>query len=247
MDRGTDTLKSVLNDSVKQIDLRQTRRGCMQECLGCEAVNEFKYFTGDRDQVAHSLADADFCGRFCCPLTYPFTTKVTDVEGSPNELITVDRPFVCCPSGPCKCCCYQEATFSSGGEKLGSAVETCYCFVPKIKVLDADDQEKYILRPPTCCGGMCVNICAEGNPCGQKGCCKSSFRFYPADQEDINGDAPYIGKVLKRPKSLMTEVFTDADSFLLDFPEGSTAAEKGILLGSSLFLNTLFYEGGGEA
>jgi hypothetical protein len=92
---------------------------------------------------------------------------------------------------------------------------------------------------------MCVNICAEGNPCG-KGCCKISYRIFPSDQSDTNGDAPYLGQILKKPKSIAMELFTDADAFQVDFPKDATAAQKGVLIGTSIFLNALFFEGGEE-
>ena len=86
---------------------------------------------------------------------------------------------------------------------------------------------------------------AEGNPCG-KGCCKQSFRIYPHDQEKTDGDAPYLGVILKKPKSFATAVFTDADAFVVDFPKDASADQKGILMGTSIVLNAVFYEGGGD-
>lgn len=239
MDRGSEALKSQL-DGVKKMDIRQTRRGCLQELLGCEAKNEFKYYI-DGTEVANSLDDADCCLRFCCNPIYPFETSVKELNTG-AEILHIDRPFKC-GVGNCKCCCYQEATFSSGGQEIGKIKETCWYCIPTFEVLDHNEAPVYKLRPPTCCGGLCVNICAEGNPCG-KGCCKVSFRVYPADQENTNGDAPFIGKVLKQPKSIATELFTDADAFLVDFPDDATAAQKGILMGTTLFLNINFFEGG---
>jgi hypothetical protein len=148
---------------------------------------------------------------------------------SQAEIVTVDRPFRCA-SGSCKCCCYQEATFSSGGAELGRAKEvsistpelfasvlenhltmphsslflqTCWFCVPSLKVFDHTGNQLYLVHPPTCCGGCCVNCCAEGNPCG-KGCCKESFRIFPADAGNTNGDAPYLGMIMKKPKSFGT-------------------------------------------
>lgn len=116
--------------------------------------------------------------------------------------------------------------------------------VPRFTVTDHDDQPLYKMHQPTCCGGMCVNCCAEGNPCSSKGCCKESFRFYDANQAETDGDAEYLGSILKKPKSLMTEVFTDADAFEVKFPADATPAQKGIFIGATLFLNALFFEGG---
>lgn len=119
------------------------------------------------------------------------------------------------------------------------------CSVPRFMIYDGESKPLYKLHSPTCCGGMCVNCCAEGNPCG-KGCCKVSFRVYDADQSDTEGDAPYLGQILKKPKSLRTELFTDADAFIVSFPESATAAQKGIMIGTSIFLNAIFFEESGQ-
>jgi len=116
------------------------------------------------------------------------------------------------------------------------------CSVPSFKVYDGEDKQIFLIHQPTCLGGCCVNCCAEGNPCG-KGCCKVSFRVYPAEQSDTNGDAPYLGQILKKPKSFGTEVFTDANAFTIDFPKDASTDQKGILMGSAIFINSLFFEG----
>ena len=164
------------------------------------------------------------------------TVKENNTEA---ELLTVERPFAW-PACACKCCCYQQATITSGGQELGNIKEGCYFCVPSFTVVDHKAEPLYVVHAPTCIGGMCVNCCAEGNPCG-RGCCLQSFRVYPyAQKGQTDGDAPYIGKVgrskrahhkgttfiqrlthlmdvlcficqiLKKPKSMMTEIFTDA-------------------------------------
>jgi hypothetical protein len=65
---------------------------------------------------------------------------------------------------------------------------------------------------------------------------------YPADQATTGGDAPYVGKILKKPKSMMTEAFTDADAFEVSFPEDATTDKKALLVGASIFLNATFFE-----
>jgi hypothetical protein len=89
---------------------------------------------------------------------------------------------------------------------------------------------------------MCVQICSEGNPCG-KGCCKVPFWIFPAGQANTGGDAPHIGKILKKPKSLGVEAFTDANAFTITFPEQASADEKALLVGTSIFFNAIFFEG----
>jgi hypothetical protein len=50
--------------------------------------------------------------------------------------------------------------------------------------------------------------------------------------------------ILKKPKSVATEIFTDANAFEVDFPKDATADQKGILIGLSVFINSVFFEGG---
>lgn len=245
MDRGSEPLKQHL-DSCEALTMRQTRRGCIQEILGCEARTEFKYFIGDT-QVAHSLEESDCCCRLFCTPIYPYKVVVKEMN-TDAEIVTVERPTRCAGGG-CKCCCYQEVAVSSGGEALGTFEEQCYYCVPEYHVKDDQGNGIYKVHPPTCVGGMCVNCCAEGNPCG-KGCCKVPFHIFPADATNTNdGNTEELGKILKKPKSLMTELFTDANAFDITFPSGSKVSEKGILVGATLLLNSVFFEeneGGGE-
>ena len=43
-----------------------------------------------------------------------------------------------------------------------------------------------------------------------------------------------------------TEVFTDANSFQVDMPKGIDAAAKSRILGTTMFINMLFFETGQE-
>lgn len=124
MERGSEALKSHMT-GLDKLEMRQTRRGWCQEILGCEAKTEFKYFVGDT-QVFHSLEDASFCCRFClAPChSYKMTVKELNTEA---EIVTVDRPCTC-PVGGCKCCCFQQATFSSNNNHLGHIKETFFCW-----------------------------------------------------------------------------------------------------------------------
>jgi len=167
------------------------------------------------------------------------------------SLLELERPFSC-PAGACKCCCYQSAKVTSGGQEIGSIKEKCYFWyvhivafgnhtislyymhanfssaftnalsftvnnqifsIPEFEVYDHGGKGLYRLHQPTCCGGCCVNCCAEGNPCFGRGCCKVPFHLFPYDQSNTN-NAEEIGKIVKKPKSMMTEVFTDSDAFV---------------------------------
>lgn len=136
---------------------------------------------------------------------HPFTMRVKEV-GTESELFTVERPLAC-GVGACKCCCYQSAKISSGGADLAVIKEGYYYCIPTFNVTDAQTGEPiYKIHPPTCLGGLCVNCCTEGNPCG-KGCCKYPFWVFDANQTNTGGgEAEHLGKILKLPKSMAVEL-----------------------------------------
>ena len=70
------------------------------------------------------------------------------------------------------------------------------------------------------------------------------FHVYPVDKNGTSGGAEYAGKILKVPKSMAVEMFTDADTFGVTFPKKSKYEHKGLLIGTAIFLNANFFEGG---
>merc|ERR1712150_226800 len=157
------------------------------------------------------------------------------------DILTVDRPFRCHVSA-CKCFCYQEMSFKSGGQNLGKIEETCFYCVPVFKVLDEKGGYIYKIHSPTCCSGMCPNCCAECNPCCGKACCKVPFHIFPSTQDNTHDGADYAGKIVKVPRSILTEIFTDAEAYEVTFPENATASEKALIMGSAIFINANFFE-----
>ena len=61
--------------------------------------------------------------------------------------------------------------------------------VPKFKVYNDKDETVYIIHPPTCCGGTCIDFYAEGNPCPH-GCCLIAEKYVsiPANHSREPGD-----------------------------------------------------------
>jgi hypothetical protein len=232
--------------------IRQTRKGWFQEiCLGCEAKTEFRWFdttSGSPNEFATSLEHSSCLNRFCCPgATRRFKMPVLE-RGSEQEILTVHKTFSCGPAA-CKCCCYLDMDMRANGHKLGSIKEQFYCCVPRFIIKDSNDTDLYKLHPPTCCGGMCMDCCAEGNPCCGRGCCKVPFHLFPASQQDTDNGAEPIAKIVKVPKSLSVEIFTDSEAFDVTFPNDATAVQKAIIASSAVLINAAFFEetnNGGE-
>jgi hypothetical protein len=235
-------------DACESIRISQKRKGLLQEIIGCEAKSEFKWYDttgGGEERFAKSKEDSSCCIRFLCGGAQPYT-MTAELDDTDEELMTMDRPFKC-PVDPCKCCCYQEMTFSVEGQKLGKMKEEFFCCVPRFSIEDGRGDKVYKVHPPTCCGGMCMDCCAEGNPCCGKGCCKVPFHVFPASQENTDNGAEYAGKILKVPKSFASEMFTDAESYDINFPNDATDVQKAMICGSAVLINSMFFEGGNEA
>ncbi len=56
------------------------------------------------------------------------------------------------------------------------------------------------------------------------------------------GEEKEVGKVIKLWRGLGTEMFTDAASFHVVYPEAADAKAKARILGSTFFINMLFFE-----
>jgi len=244
-------------EPLESIIVVQTRRGWFQEMMGCEAKTEFRYYGGTQEgqrvsatkgnEIFNSLEESGCCLRtFCAPnhkFRMPITTHMEGEGVAGTEILSIDRPCKM-PPGVCKCCCYQKVDVHSGGIYLGRVEEQYSCCVPKYMAYDKTGTAVYKMHQPTCVAGMCVDICAEGNPCG-RGCCKVPFHLFPANASQTDGrDASPSGKILKEKRSNLDELFTDSQIFKITFPEKADAEEKGLLLGATVLINANFFETG---
>lgn len=144
--------------------------------------SSFEYFNGEK-KIAQSKEEFYFPCRCLCAPTHPFDMTIYEAE-TENEILTVNRGFRCCP-GTCKCCSYQQADIFSGEDDLGEVRETWYWCVPQLKVFNHKDEAEYIIHPPTCWGGACIDCCSEGHPCPHC-CCIVPCDIYAVDGQNTN-------------------------------------------------------------
>jgi len=212
----------------------QTRRGCLQETMGCEAKTEFNISTNQdkNTHILYALEESGCCIRTFCPNIRNWKMDVAVDKNSP-AFLEIERPMRCGPV-PLKCCCYQEVIArEKGGKELGSIREEMFFCVPQFSILSANGTKTGVIHQPTCVGGACVDCFAEG-------CYNCRIPFYIYNNE---ADEVHDGKIVKVWTGLTSELFTDADNFELDFPAKADAATKATLLGAVFLLNQLFFEG----
>jgi len=223
-------------DKHSNLFVKQTRKGCFQEMLGCEANTEFLISTMENTSnfLYYAIEDTSCCIRFFCPALRPFTITVSDGGAPGGSPLTYNERFFRCPAGNCKCCCYQEIQVRDGANApVGAIVEDMWFCVPMFKVNDASGNHQYNLHQPTCCGGMCVDCCAEG-------CCNCRIPFYVFEPgKQATGEQ--CGSITKIWSGLGTELFTDADKFEMHFPPGADSNTKATLLGGTFLLNQLLF------
>mmetsp|Transcript_42463 Transcript_42463/g.96668 ORF Transcript_42463/g.96668 Transcript_42463/m.96668 type:complete len:257 (+) Transcript_42463:95-865(+) len=218
--------------------VKQTRKGCVQEMMGCEAKTEFKIATMGNQQadVLYALEESSFLQRFLISPIREWNMNVTQGGAPGGPMIAQFFRPLRCGIGPMKCCCYQEVMHKDAlGVPIGSTTEGQYCFVPKFTITDAQGNPEYLLSQPTCVGGACVDIFAEGL-CN----CRVPFYVFPLTAEAVKGQE--VGRIVKVWAGLGTELFSDADKFELVFPAGAKPDTKARLLGSLFLLNQLFFE-----
>mmetsp|Transcript_5983 Transcript_5983/g.22705 ORF Transcript_5983/g.22705 Transcript_5983/m.22705 type:complete len:273 (+) Transcript_5983:100-918(+) len=191
---GGDKVQQLFGDK-NGLLVKQTRRGCRQECLGCEAKSEYKISAmewnliyddykvseeGKQQQdIMYALEKSNYCCRRCWRDGRPFNMKVSE-GGQPGgaEVLQYIKPcsfplYFSIPtqngSIDCPCCCLlpKLSTSSANGTPLEN--QSKYICDINLAVPKLQYLEKgnpvYILKPETCCGGCCI-VC---NPCTGKG------------------------------------------------------------------------------
>ena len=52
----------------------------------------------------------------------------------------------------------------------------------------------------------------------------------------------FSGRMYKIPKAEFCDTFNETNYYEIEFPEGATTSQKGLLLGSSILINALYFE-----
>lgn len=251
--------------------VKQTMRGCIQECLGCDAKSEYKIAPLDPGEIRgdsasdhalevpetmYAIEESNCCCRVLNPAGRGFEMNVS--RGGPggppvakfNKPLTF--PAICLTiqnkygnyDCPCCCCLPMMTSHLPDGSSLQSE-SRYYCdvclYVPKFKYKE-DDQEVYIVHPETCCGGACIAC----DPCTGKGLWYIPYYFHhPETGEVVGGEYgnPYTPQVRKVWAGWKKECCSSADTFVVVFPQQATVRRKAGLLGLTFLIDFTIFEG----
>lgn len=153
------------------------------------------------------------------------------------------------PMHQMKCCCYQEVhSTTPQGQPNGSVREKMYFVVPEFEVINESGAVEYRISSPTCLGGMCMDICAEGfcsmlkNPRPNQNCGIPLYIFPPTGG---NTKKENIGSIRRNwSNGWAARLRADPDTLEVQFPTDANTNAKARLLGAVFFLNQIFFDQG---
>mmetsp|Transcript_10133 Transcript_10133/g.15550 ORF Transcript_10133/g.15550 Transcript_10133/m.15550 type:complete len:360 (-) Transcript_10133:2559-3638(-) len=197
----------------------------------------------------------------------PFLTS----DEMERNIVAIHEKEMTLPVGVC-CCCYQPYMTSMGpdGTMYGETRYICdECWwVPKFHVYTGkDNQLRYVLRPDTCCAGVCVRPrCGGGGEGGGK-CvrvpylirdpetleplllneechattnCQNTKDVAAATTNTPNNNNP--SQVTFLWSGWTNEVVLDRHAYHVAFPANATPEEKATLIGAALLVDVALYE-----
>jgi len=243
------------------LTVKQTMKGCFQECCGCEAASEYKIsaYVGDFAEggsegnpanIMYALEESNCCFRTCCPSMRPLEMNVSLGSEKGGPLVAKytkgwnfplcftiplgDRGAVDCP---CCCCMPRLTAFDDKGKELGTAKYICdaMLLVPKFGWFE-NDKMIYYLAPETCCGGCCMWY-----KCGGTGgkAIYAPFHFRDPVSKEKLADGSGIAKLWSGMKK---ECCSDADNFALKFPSNASISQRKGLLGLNFLVDLVWFE-----
>lgn len=218
----------------------------LEVLTGCETQNRYNVYTRAHNGVMTYLfkckEDSGCCERYYCKGdSRPFNMKLKHVtnphidDDFMDTFCLFDRPW------KCTCCCLARPVLSAyykqkqEGNSFGSIEEPLSCYDPVLFIRDSSGFIKYKIHADCCqCGIICRN-----SICGK--CSETMFGIYPANCEEFHMKHK-VGLIRKIAGDAIKEMFTDADSFEIVFPDESTPEEKLLLIGAVLMIDYRFYE-----
>ena len=204
---------------------------------GCEQPNIYHVFgnttTGFR-YLFKCMERSNCCARRFCPSTNtPLDLDIIHCNsadqlgmGYTTPFATMKKPFKCTIC----CLCRPEITIilNSTNETIGKVNHVCTPCDPTFDLHDGTGNLKYIVTGSCCqCAILCPNMLGKMS--------QGLFDILEAGTNTV------VGKITKEPAN-MSELVTDADSYVVNFPPNADAKDKLNLIGLALLLDYQYFE-----
>jgi len=212
---------------IDQLVVKQ-KKDMIEIFTGWEQANKFVIMNSLGQQVYFATEESGLCERQCCGPARGFIMHVTDNAG--QEVMRATREFKCCAGVPCCICggcdehCAFEVTIEAPvGNVVGKVRQAFTWWKPHFEIVGDDGNIYATIRGPCCFGAIC--------------CPDSDFPIYPKDNETTE-----IGKVSKVWAGWGKELFTDAQTFTVQFPLDMDVKQKAVFVGAVFLIDFMYYE-----
>ncbi len=226
--------------------------------LGCCCVEQrntyYVVHPESFQMVLEIKEDSDPFQRCCCKPGHAVDLEVTDLRTG-QRAMTAKKPCKCL--GCCACCdiCRAEMiAYGPDGEVFSQSKVPLmggWGFTPTIEVMDRDAEVHSVIKGPTFFTGGCIESCKnfqfrmetkEGKE--TKG---HIVKLRPGKMEEIRASKQMgrdVAQIGAQMGAQITQMFTDADTFEVNFPEGLTNELKMGLIADAILIDYMFYEHG---
>lgn len=215
--------------------LAQLDRVYIKQCVelfeaivGIETNNKFKMYNASGQQIYFAGEDTNICMRNLCGPERGFVFHVVNNFNQP--VFRLNRDFKCCkgvPICPFQYCRYFVSVEDNTGQLLGYVSNLFYVFSPTFGIFNEEQELIYEIRGPFC---PIQNVCCQGDI------------YMPVfDNSNVA-----VAVIAKEYAGLAKEIFTDADSYRVDFPVSLHPKMKVLMLAAVLVIDMMLYEKAGQ-
>ena len=223
-------------ENCKGVIIRQQPE-VFEALTGCETPNRYHVFGETPQGLKYLFKCFERSGWFmrcCCPSNIrEFNMDISHVVNEGLQTLSKKfgnafKPFKI----PCFCCNRPEIYVNLGDQSnLVGRIKHSFSFCdPEFEVFEANGNLKYFVHADCCqCGLLCAN-----NICGKFS--TAIFNIY------ATGTNNHVATISKMTAQSYTEVITDADSYKVSFPEGSSTYDKLLLIALGLMIDYQYFE-----
>ncbi|XP_026072094.1 phospholipid scramblase 2-like isoform X3 [Carassius auratus] len=195
----------------------------LEAIIGFETNNQYEIKNSLGQKIYSATEKNDCCTRNCCGALRSFDMKIKD--NADREVIRLIRPFRCV-SCWCPCCLQEMEVQAPPGTTVGYVKQDWNPCYPKFSIQGANKETVMKLEGPC----LACNCCGDVN-----------FELKGKD-----GTGKPIGRISKQWSGLLKEVFTDTDSFGIQFPLDMDVKMKAVLMGACFLIDFMFFEKVGD-
>ncbi|XP_072000230.1 phospholipid scramblase 1-like [Engystomops pustulosus] len=194
----------------------------LEVITGYETNNKYEIKNSMGQRVYFAAEETSCCNRFFCGTARSFAIVISDNRG--QEVIRLLRPLRCsCCLTPC--CLQKLEVQAPPGIPVGYVVQNWHPFLPKFTI--KNERYENVLRIT----GPFLPFC---------GCGDVNFLVTSIDE------SYEVGRISKQWSGLVTEMFTDADIFGVQFPLNLDVKMKAVMLGACFLIDFMFFEHSNE-